>query len=95
MVSSVPTCAASRCVLSLADGCSRRRAAAQTYSYGRHFLSSCVRVMGYEGVKSGVDSRGHITHIGHCPIGIDADRIELDRRQPGARRGHTHRGDDR
>lgn len=53
----------------------------QTYSYGRHFLSSCVRVCGYEALEGGVgvDARGSITSIAYCPIGIDSDRIEAER----------------
>ncbi|KAM0748857.1 family 20 glycosyltransferase [Meredithblackwellia eburnea MCA 4105] len=50
----------------------------QTHSYARHFLSSCVRVMGYEAGSGGVDVRGKITRIAHCPIGIDFDNVEHD-----------------
>ena len=55
----------------------------QTHSYARHFLSSCVRVMGYEAGSGGVDAKGSITRIAHCPIGIDVDNVEHDRRAPG------------
>lgn len=53
----------------------------QTYSYGRHFISSCVRVCGYEALEGGigVDAKGNITNIAYCPIGIDSDHIEADR----------------
>lgn len=51
----------------------------QTHSYARHFLSSCVRVMGYEAGAECVDAKGSITRIAHCPIGIDYDNVELDR----------------
>lgn len=51
----------------------------QTHSYARHFLSSCVRVMGYEAGSGGVDARGSITRIAHCPIGIDVENVEIDR----------------
>ena len=52
----------------------------QTYSYGRHFISSCVRVCGYEALEGGigVDARGNITNIAYSPIGIDSDRIEQE-----------------
>lgn len=53
----------------------------QTHSYARHFLSSCVRVMGYEassGTGGGVDAKGSITRIGVCPIGIDVENVEQD-----------------
>ena len=39
--------------------------------------------MGYEGTMRGVDAKGHLTRIAHCPIGIDAHRIDGDRRLPG------------
>ncbi|KAK4054618.1 hypothetical protein OIO90_003430 [Microbotryomycetes sp. JL221] len=55
----------------------------QTHSYARHFLSSCVRVMGYEAGSGGVDARGSITRIAHFPIGIDVDNVEHDRNVPG------------
>jgi trehalose 6-phosphate synthase/phosphatase len=56
----------------------------QTWSYGRHFLSSAIRVMGYETSHEGhVDHRGGVTQVVHCPIGIDAKRIEADRTKPG------------
>ncbi|GAA5853028.1 hypothetical protein JCM8547_004777 [Rhodosporidiobolus lusitaniae] len=55
----------------------------QTHSYARHFLSSCVRVNGYEARADGVDAHGHLTHLAHCPIGIDVDNVETDRHSPG------------
>ncbi|GAA6002877.1 uncharacterized protein JCM10292_001351 [Rhodotorula paludigena] len=55
----------------------------QTHSYARHFLSSCVRVNGYEARAGGVDVHGRIVHLAHCPIGIDVDNVEHDRQQPG------------
>lgn len=60
----------------------------QTWSYGRHFLSSCVRVMGYETSSDGmghVNHNGSITHIRHCPIGIDAERCDQDRKKEGVK----------
>ncbi|SCZ90655.1 BZ3500_MvSof-1268-A1-R1_Chr9g10911 [Microbotryum saponariae] len=54
----------------------------QTHSYARHFLSSCVRVMGYEAGSGGVDAKGSITRIAHCPIGIDVENVEIDRYGP-------------
>ncbi|PLW05064.1 hypothetical protein PCANC_28388 [Puccinia coronata f. sp. avenae] len=55
----------------------------QTYSYGRHFISACIRVMGLESVGNGIECNGMITDITYCPIGIDADRIELEKKLPG------------
>lgn len=42
-------------------------------------MSACIRVMGYESVGGGIEANGRLTSITHCPIGIDADRIESDR----------------
>lgn len=55
----------------------------QTYSYARHFISSCVRVCGYESAPSGIDVLGAITTVMHCPVGIDAERVEKDTHRPG------------
>ncbi|BGP32992.1 hypothetical protein JCM10296v2_004780 [Rhodotorula toruloides] len=57
----------------------------QTHSYARHFLSSCVRVNGYEARAGGVDVHGRVVHLAHCPIGIDVDNVEQDRNSPGVR----------
>lgn len=35
--------------------------------------------MGYEAGSGGVDAKGSITRIAHCPIGIDVDNVETDR----------------
>ena len=51
----------------------------QTYSYSRHFTSSCVRVCGYEGTsRGGIDVQGHVTNVAYCPVGVDADRVARD-----------------
>lgn len=59
----------------------------QTYSYSRHFTSSCIRVCGYEtaaaGKGLGIDNQGHITSVAHCPVGVDAARIARDVVRPG------------
>ena len=55
----------------------------QTYSYSRHFSSTCVRVCGYETTKKGVEGEGHSTSIMHCPVGIDAERVARDLKRPG------------
>ncbi|KAI8453549.1 trehalose-phosphatase [Phakopsora pachyrhizi] len=57
----------------------------QTYSYGRHFVSACIRVKGCESVGGGIETNGRIAAVTHCPIGIDADRIEIDRKLPGVK----------
>ncbi|KAH7909154.1 trehalose 6-phosphate phosphatase [Hygrophoropsis aurantiaca] len=65
----------------------------QTYSYSRHFISTCVRVCGYETTPSreggngqkyvGIDVQGHVAAVSHCPVGIDADRVARDTLRPG------------
>ncbi|KAI9099945.1 glycosyltransferase family 20-domain-containing protein [Phlyctochytrium arcticum] len=54
----------------------------QTYSYARHFLSSCTRVLGLESSPKGVDYRGSQVSIHIFPIGIDAKRVTERSQQP-------------
>ncbi|KAF9457584.1 trehalose 6-phosphate phosphatase [Collybia nuda] len=55
----------------------------QTYSYSRHFTSTCVRVCGYETTSRGIDVEGHVTAVMHCPVGVDAERVSRDILRPG------------
>ncbi|KAK7044437.1 trehalose-6-phosphate phosphatase [Favolaschia claudopus] len=55
----------------------------QTYSYSRHFLSTCIRVCGYEVTPRGIDAEGHVTAVTHCPVGVDAERVARDILRPG------------
>ncbi|KAF9953593.1 threalose-6-phosphate phosphatase, partial [Modicella reniformis] len=55
----------------------------QTYSYARHFISCCTRVNGYESTPRGVDAMGSTVWVGIFPIGIDAERVERQRKDPG------------
>ncbi|KAL5641217.1 hypothetical protein ACGC1H_001635 [Rhizoctonia solani] len=55
----------------------------QTYSYSRHFASTCIRVCGYEAAPLGIDVHGALVAISHCPVGIDAVRVERDSQRPG------------
>ncbi|GLB42217.1 putative trehalose-phosphatase [Lyophyllum shimeji] len=55
----------------------------QTYSYSRHFTSTCVRVCGYETTPRGIDVEGHVTSVMHCPVGVDAERVGRDIKRPG------------
>ncbi|UZJ52633.1 hypothetical protein CBS101457_001953 [Exobasidium rhododendri] len=51
----------------------------QAFSYSRHFLSSCIRVCGFEASSNSVESfNGHITNVAYNPIGIDAEKIAKD-----------------
>ncbi|KAJ6460855.1 glycosyltransferase family 20-domain-containing protein [Mycena vitilis] len=55
----------------------------QTYSYSRHFISTCIRVCGYETTPRGIDAEGHVTAVTHCPVGVDAERVGRDILRPG------------
>lgn len=55
----------------------------QTYSYSRHFTSTCIRVCGYESTAGGIDANGQVTAVDYCPIGIDVKRVTHDRDRPG------------
>ncbi|KAG9103279.1 threalose-6-phosphate phosphatase [Ceratobasidium sp. 370] len=54
-----------------------------TYSYSRHFASTCIRVCGYEAAPLGIDVHGALVAISHSPVGIDAFRVERDSQRPG------------
>ncbi|KAI7899821.1 glycosyltransferase family 20-domain-containing protein [Cokeromyces recurvatus] len=47
----------------------------QTYSYARHFISSCTRVLGCETTQIGVNHHGTMISVGAFPIGVDCNRI--------------------
>ncbi|KAJ6470470.1 glycosyltransferase family 20-domain-containing protein [Mycena sanguinolenta] len=55
----------------------------QTYSYSRHFTSTCIRVSGYETRPRGIGAEGHVTAVTHCPVGVDAERVGRDILRPG------------
>lgn len=57
----------------------------QTYAYSRHFVSTCIRVCGFESTPGGIDANGSVTAVGYCPIGIDVKRVALERDQPGVK----------
>ncbi|KAI8577448.1 hypothetical protein K450DRAFT_177698 [Umbelopsis ramanniana AG] len=54
----------------------------QTFSYARHFISSCTRVLGYESTPNGVSVDGHHCQVGTFPIGIDTDKVNQRRKSP-------------
>ena len=57
----------------------------QTYSYSRHFISSCIRVCGYETTSNqrGIDVEGHVAAVNYSPVGIDSARVARDILRPG------------
>ncbi|KOS23365.1 Trehalose-phosphatase [Escovopsis weberi] len=48
----------------------------QSYSYSRHFLSCCTRILGFPSDTLGVDAYGTRVQVGVLPIGIDAAKVE-------------------
>ncbi|KAF9316164.1 threalose-6-phosphate phosphatase [Podila horticola] len=46
-------------------------------------LGCCTRVNGYESTPRGVDAKGSTVWVGTFPIGIDAERVECQRKAPG------------
>ncbi|KAG0742219.1 hypothetical protein G6F57_010744 [Rhizopus arrhizus] len=55
----------------------------QTYSYARHFISSCTRVLGCETTQVGVNHHGAQILVGTFPIGVDCNRVTQFCKQPG------------
>ncbi|GAN06108.1 trehalose 6-phosphate phosphatase [Mucor ambiguus] len=55
----------------------------QTYSYARHFISSCTRVLGCETTQVGVSYNGTMVSVGAFPIGVDCNRVAQFCKQPG------------
>ncbi|RDL33895.1 putative trehalose-6-phosphate phosphatase [Venustampulla echinocandica] len=48
----------------------------QSYSYLRHFVSCCTRILDFPSDTAGVDAYGTKVSVGVFPIGIDAPAIE-------------------
>ena len=48
----------------------------QSYSYSRHFVSCCTRILGFPSDIAGVDAYGANVTVGVFPIGIDAATVE-------------------
>ncbi|CAO3613141.1 unnamed protein product [Mucor hiemalis] len=57
----------------------------QTYSYARHFISSCTRVLGCETTQVGVSHNGTTVSVGAFPIGVDSNRVNRFSKQPGVK----------
>jgi trehalose 6-phosphate synthase/phosphatase len=48
----------------------------QSYSYSRHFLSCCTRILGFPSDTLGIDAYGSRVQVGVFPIGIDVAKVE-------------------
>ncbi|KNE64861.1 trehalose-phosphatase [Allomyces macrogynus ATCC 38327] len=55
------------------------------YSFARHFVSCCTRVLGLESTPTGIEYHGRHVEIGIFPIGIDAAHSDARRRSPAVR----------
>jgi len=54
----------------------------QTYSYCRHFVSNCTRVLGLESTPRGVEYNGNFTSVEIFPIGIDVEKLQRELETP-------------
>ncbi|KAG5438370.1 hypothetical protein PCANB_002858 [Pneumocystis canis] len=50
----------------------------QSYSFSRHFISTCTRVLGFDSVGKGIDVNGAYVAIEVLPMGIDAKHVEKE-----------------
>lgn len=48
----------------------------QSYSYSRHFLSCCTRILGFPSDALGIGAYGTRVEVGVFPIGIDVAKVE-------------------
>lgn len=53
----------------------------QTYSYSRHFISSCARLLHLDTSLKSVEYNGKVVDVGIFPIGIDVERVVRFKRQ--------------
>ncbi|KAG5440085.1 hypothetical protein PCK2_000597 [Pneumocystis canis] len=50
----------------------------QSYSFSRHFISTCTRVLGFDSIGKGIDVNGAYVAIEVLPMGIDAKHVEKE-----------------
>ncbi|KAI7884621.1 hypothetical protein K492DRAFT_158031 [Lichtheimia hyalospora FSU 10163] len=58
----------------------------QTYSFARHFLQTCSRILSLDTTPSGIQMDSHYVSIGIFPIGIDIDTLNKKRSAPEVQR---------
>ena len=51
---------------------------AHKQTYCCHLLSTCIHLCSYETNSWGINVGGHVTAVMHCPVGVDAERIERE-----------------
>ncbi|KAI9323685.1 glycosyltransferase family 20-domain-containing protein [Dichotomocladium elegans] len=54
----------------------------QTYSFARHFLQTCARILSVDTTPSGIQMDTHYVSIGIFPIGIDIETLNKKRAAP-------------
>ncbi|ORY94728.1 glycosyltransferase family 20-domain-containing protein [Syncephalastrum racemosum] len=58
----------------------------QTYSFARHFLQTCARILSLDTTPSGIQMDSHYVSVGIYPIGIDMDALNKKRCAPEVQR---------
>ena len=51
----------------------------QTYSFARHFLQTCSRILSVDATPSGIQMDTHYVTVGIYPIGIDINALNKKR----------------
>lgn len=54
----------------------------QTYSFARHFLQTCSRLLAVETSPKGIQLENTAVNVGIFPIGIDTKSLALKRKDP-------------
>ncbi|KAI8372791.1 glycosyltransferase family 20-domain-containing protein [Radiomyces spectabilis] len=57
----------------------------QTYSFARHFIQTCARILSLDTTPSGIHMDSHYVSIGIYPIGIDVKALNKKREKPEVR----------
>ncbi|KAI7865445.1 glycosyltransferase family 20-domain-containing protein [Spinellus fusiger] len=53
----------------------------QTYSFARHFLQTCARILSLDATPSGIQMDSHYVSVGIYPIGIDVEALNKKRQE--------------
>lgn len=54
----------------------------QTYSFARHFLQTCSRILSVESSPKGIQLENTAVNVGIFPIGIDTKSLSIKRQDP-------------
>ena len=54
----------------------------QTYSFARHFLQTCSRILSVESSPKGIQLENTAVNVGIFPIGIDIKSLNIKRQDP-------------